>query len=114
MEIDHSFIVNECVLHNCIACGELDGQIFDSIDKVPMYAKHAHCRCTCVPLKEDTDEAAVRETYFEWFERQPQKEKRAILGKTRFQLYEQGMKIKQFVNNGKITPLKDLKPNQTK
>ena len=99
--------------HTCIGCGELDGQIFDSIESVPMYAKHANCRCTILPLNEDFEEEEVRETYSEWFERQPKKEKRAILGKTRFQLYEQGMKIKQFVNNGKITPLKDLKPNQT-
>ena len=87
--------------------------IFDSIDKIPTYPKHANCRCTCIPLPEDIDESEIKETYSEWFERQSDKTKHKVLGKTRFQLYEQGMKIKQFVNNGKITPLKDLKPNQT-
>lgn len=93
----------------CIACGYLDGQIFDSIDKIPMYPKHANCRCTCIPLPEDIDEGEIRETYSDWFERQSDKTKYKVLGKTRFQLYEQGMKIKKFVNNGEVTPVKELK-----
>lgn len=93
----------------CIACGDLDGQVFEDITNVPIYPLHDRCRCTLIPLPEDSDEDDFRETYSHWFERQPKEKKYEILGKTRFQLYEQGMKIKQFVNNGKITPLKDLK-----
>lgn len=93
----------------CLACGELDGQVYDSIDKVPMYPLHRSCRCMIVPLPADIDEEDIRETYSQWFERQSKNKKYEILGKKRFELYEQGVKIKQFVNNGRITPLKDLK-----
>lgn len=93
----------------CIACGSLDGQVFDDITKVPVYPQHDRCRCTLIPLPEEASEEDVKETYSHWFERQTDKKKYEILGKKRFELYEQGMKIKQFVNNGKITPLKDLK-----
>lgn len=93
----------------CIVCGMLDGQIYDDITNVQIYPAHDRCRCRIIPLPDFVSDDEAKTTYLEWFERQPVKEKRAILGKTRFQLYEQGMKIKQFVNNGKITPLKDIK-----
>lgn len=92
----------------CISCGMLDGQIFDSIDKVPMYAQHPNCRCTCVLLPDFVDEKEIRETYLEWFERQNDVTQRKVLGKTRFQLYKQGMGIAQFVNNGIKRPLSEL------
>lgn len=93
----------------CISCGFLDGNVYDDITKAPIYPLHNRCRCRLIPLPEESDEEEFKETYSHWFERQPKEKKYEILGKTRFQLYEQGMKIKQFVNNGKITPLKDLK-----
>lgn len=93
----------------CIACGYLDGRVYTDITEVPVYPLHDRCRCTLIPLPEDSDGEDFRETYSKWFERQSEEDKYKILGKKRFQLYEQGMKIKQFVNNGKITPLKDLK-----
>lgn len=91
----------------CVVCGMLDGKKFNDISKVPMYPQHLRCRCVLIPYTEDMEDV-LPETYQEWFEKQSTKDKRAILGKTRFQLYEQGMKIKNFVNNGKKTPLKDL------
>ena len=59
-------------------------------------------------LLEDIEEE-LPSSYKEWFEVQPKETKRQILGKKRFELYESGVKVKNFVNNGKITPLKDLK-----
>lgn len=94
--------------HTCIVCGELDGQRFDDISKVPMYPVHDRCRCTLIPFTEDIEEE-LPSSYKEWFEVQPKETKRQILGKKRFELYESGVKVKNFVNNGKITPLKDLK-----
>lgn len=94
--------------HTCLVCGSLDGQKFTDIDKIPMYPVHLNCRCTLIPFTENIEDM-IPETYSEWFEHQSNKEKRNILGKTRFELYEEGIKIKNFVNNGKVTPLKDLK-----
>ena len=93
----------------CLYCGSLDGQIFDDITKAPIYPPHDRCRCRLLPLPEDLDIEDIKETYSEWLARQDKATQYKALGKTRFQLYEQGMKIKQFVNNGKITPLKNLK-----
>ena len=98
----------------CLVCGMLDGQIYDDITNVQIYPAHDRCRCRIIPLPDFVSDEEAKITYSEWFERQPEKKKYNILGKTRFQLYESGMKIKQFVNNGKITPLKDIKSNQTK
>lgn len=94
--------------NTCLACGELDGRKFTDISKVLIYPVHDRCRCTVIPFTEEIEDV-IPESYSEWFEKQDDSSKRKILGKTRFQLYEGGMKIKHFVNNGKITPLKDLR-----
>jgi len=98
----------------CVVCGMLDGQVYDDITKAVMYPQHDRCRCRLIPMPEEANEEDFKETYSQWFERQPKDKKYEILGKKRFELYEQGMKIKQFVNNGKITPLKDLKTDNSK
>ena len=92
----------------CLLCASLSGTRYEKIEDVPYYPPHLKCRCFICPC---TDEIAdnIPESYSEWFEKQPREKKYEALGKTRFQLYEKGMKIKQFVNNGKITPLKDLR-----
>lgn len=92
----------------CLVCSSLDHTIYKSIEDVPIYPKHDRCRCQVIPITEEMIEF-IPESYEQWFEKQNTEEKKHILGKTRFQLYEQGMKIKQFVNNGRITPLVDLK-----
>lgn len=93
--------------HTCLLCGEMSGQKFDNISKIPIYPMHERCRCSLIPYTEDIEDV-IPETYSEWFESQSDKEKYQILGKSRYKLYKDGMAIKQFVNNGKITPLKDL------
>ena len=92
----------------CLACGMLDHKVFDKIEDVPMYPLHLNCRCTLVC---GTDEIFEQypESYQKWFEKQSEKDKYSILGKTRYNLYKQGMKIKQFINNNKVTPLVNLK-----
>lgn len=99
--------------NTCLECASLSGTRYENIEDVPYFPRHDRDRCTIAVV---TDEIAenIPESYSEWFEKQDDKEKYKILGKTRFQLYEQGMKFKQFVNNGKKTPLKDLKLDKSK
>lgn len=92
----------------CLYCGSLSGKRFDDINKAPLYPPHFGCRCQLL-ICNDEIAKYIPEDYEHWFEEQPKEVKKEILGKNRFQLYENGMKIKSFVNNGKITPLKDLK-----
>lgn len=92
----------------CLMCSDLDHTVYKNIQDVPIYPKHDRCRCQVIPITEEMIDF-IPESYEQWFEKQSNAEKKHILGKTRFQLYEQGIKIKQFVNNGRITPLSDLK-----
>lgn len=96
----------------CLECAALSNTRYERIEDVPYFPRHERDRCTILTISKEMEDQ-IPESYSEWFEKQPKEKKYEALGKTRFQLYEQGMKIKQFVNNGKITPLKDLKPNQT-
>jgi SPP1 gp7 family putative phage head morphogenesis protein len=91
----------------CLVCGELDGRKFTKISDAPVYPVHSRCRCVLIPYTENT-ESSIPNSYSQWFESQSKSDKRKILGKSRFELYENGIKIKSFVNNGKVTPLKDL------
>lgn len=70
-----------------------------------MLPLHYNCRCSLISM--ELDEVP---SYSDWFEEQTDEIKRQILGKTRFELYkEQGFQVTNFVNNGEIIPLKDLK-----
>lgn len=106
----NTFYIWSAVLDSstCLYCASLSGKRFDDINKAPMYNTHFGCRCTVIPCTEEIAEYMPKD-YEEWFEEQPKETKREILGKNRFLLYENGMKIKSFVNNGKTTPLKDIK-----
>lgn len=91
----------------CLVCSDLDHTTYKKIEDVPIYAKHDKCRCTVAIVTPEIKDS-IPESYETWFESQPKSEKYKILGRERFKLYENGMKIKNFVNNGKKTPLKDL------
>lgn len=91
----------------CLICGDLDGKKFTKISDAPVYPVHSRCRCILIPYTKDT-ESSIPDSYSQWFENQSDLDKRKILGKSRFELYESGMKIKSFINNGTVTPLKNL------
>lgn len=94
--------------NTCPACGELNGKVFDDISKVPLYPVHRCCRCTLLSLPAETEPIDIPK-YSDWIESQDEETKRNILGKTRYSLYREGMKISQFYANGKKINLKDLK-----
>lgn len=94
--------------NTCPACGELNGKVFDDISKIPLYPVHRCCRCTLLSLPAETEPIDIPK-YSDWIESQDEETKRNILGKTRYSLYREGMKISQFYANGKKINLKDLK-----
>lgn len=91
----------------CLECASLSNTRYEKVEDVPYFPRHERDRCKILAITKDMEDQ-IPESYSDWFEKQPKDNKYKILGKTRFQLYEQGMKIKQFVNNGKKTPLKNL------
>jgi len=121
VDIDHSFKVFGCVLHNCLVCGELDGKKFETLEEAPTLPQHHNCRCLYLPVikgmedfDEDDERASVNGpvpanmTYEDWLKTQPDDVVRDILGPTRFDLYQNGMPITSFVANGSTLNLQQL------
>lgn len=90
----------------CIVCGDYSGKSFD-ISSAPAVPIHYNCRCTLVPAE------AVPETGIGSFESfldgLDDGGKERVLGKGRFQLYEKGVKIHSFIDNGALVSLSDLR-----
>ena len=71
-----------------------------------------------VDLPDDSDKAypisrmvnmdSSKTTFEDWLEVQDEKTKIDVLGKTRFKLYQDGIKINQFVDNGKVLTIEQL------
>lgn len=92
----------------CPECASLHGKMFKA-SEAPLLPKHVNCRCSLVP--KEVAEDGMFSSYKEWFEEQPEEDKKIILGKTRYELYEKGVPIERFFNNGIKITLKDLLPS---
>lgn len=102
---------------SCIACGSLDGTIYKTLEDVKeMPPLHLNCRCMILPyIKEfealndtrasETGQVDSKITYKDWIENQTEEVKREIMGKGRYELYKNGMEIKDFVSGTQLIPL---------
>jgi hypothetical protein len=116
VEVDHSFIVSGCVLHNCIVCGNYDGKKFKSLSECPHVPQHRNCRCLIIPyfdIKGDTrasknGQIDSKITFEKWLEQQDEKTQKTVLGATRFKMYKDGVKFEQFVDNGRTLTIEEL------
>ena len=102
---------------SCLVCGSDDGKLFKSIKGCPQIPRHRGCRCVVIPYfgSIDGESRASKKGYIEdkvtfdkWLESQDEKTQKEVLGKTRYQLYKNGEKIKDFVDNGKVLTIKEL------
>ncbi|MCK9576202.1 MAG: hypothetical protein M0R51_09785 [Clostridia bacterium] len=91
----------------CISCGDLSGTTYTDLSNAPPCPLHDRCRCYLYPDK------ASQPSYYEWFEKQDDSYKYKILGKTRYNLYKSGSKVKNFVNNGKKLTLEEIFSKKT-
>lgn len=89
----------------CPECSSLHGKTFLA-SEAPILPKHVNCRCSLMP--KDVMEDGVFLSYNEWFEEQSEEDKKNILGKSRYELYKNGIPISRFFNNGKKITLKEL------
>lgn len=54
VDIDHSFIVSDCVLHNSDVCRGYDGKVIKNKDKIkPMPPFHPNCRSSTAPVLDE-------------------------------------------------------------
>ena len=91
----------------CLSCGDLSGTTYTDLSSAPPCPLHDKCRCYLFPDK------VSQPSYYEWFERQDDSYKYEILGKTRYNLYKSGSKVKNFVNNGKKLTLEEIFSKKT-
>ena len=89
-------------ISTCLSCGDLSGTTYTNLSSAPPCPLHDKCRCYLFPDK------VSQPSYYEWFERQDDNYKYKILGKSRYNLYKNGIKIKNFVNNGEKLTLEEI------
>lgn len=101
----------------CLVCGELDGKLFKHIEDAPMLPQHRGCRCVLVPyFNIEGDKRASKDgyvgskvTFEKWLDDQDEKTQREVLGATRYKLFKDGTPMKEFVDNGEILTLDQLR-----
>ncbi|MEM4168083.1 MAG: phage minor head protein [Candidatus Caldarchaeum sp.] len=106
----------------CQQCAALDGMIFwyapppqgydernRPISEQPRLPLHPNCRCVYVPVLDEA-RRPYRESYAEWFARQPEEVQRDILGPGKYTLYKQGrINIYDLGSYEGIVTLKELR-----
>ena len=101
----------------CLVCGELDGKLFENLEDIPPLPQHRGCRCVVVPYFDITGDKRESKngyvdskvTFQEWLEDEDEKTQREVLGATRFKMFQDGVKIKDFVDNGEVLTLDELR-----
>lgn len=79
----------------CLACLVLDGEEFDLASE---FEDHPNGNCTCVPKIREVD-APTWEKGPDWFASQDPAKQLSILGPERFQLYQDGTPLSDFVTH---------------
>jgi len=105
----------------CLICGSMDQRVFKTLDDMPHLPQHRACRCLALcEVKglegyDDDDTRASQDgavpasmSYSDWLEKQGAETQKDILGKSRYEMYKNGLPITKFIDNGKMIKLKDL------
>lgn len=116
VEVDHSFIVSGCVLHNCLVCADCSGRLYKTLEDCPHVPQHRGCRCLIIPYFyiENDKRASMNGyvdadiTFDDWLKDQSAKTQKEVLGATRYKLFQEGVKINQFVDNGRVLTIDEL------
>lgn len=116
VEKDHSFIVSDCVLHNCLVCANLDGKLYKTIEEAQPVIIHRGDRCLLLPyfvIEGDTRASkngyvSAKTKFPEWLDEQDAKTQKDVLGATRYKMYKDGVKLNQFVDNGRVLTIDEL------
>jgi hypothetical protein len=109
-------------LRTCLVCASFEDKKYKTLNNVPMLPIHTNCRCVIIPIirgysdvQYEGERAAIdgtengNVTYEEWFDKQSDERKLDILGRTRYDMYKNGDKIKDFVSGNKVLTLDELK-----
>ena len=105
----------------CLACAELDNQIFDLLPGMNIEHKgqtevpvepplHPRCRCILVPVPEGMrdDPTQTQLNYEDWFKEQDRDTQIDILGPSRYKEFLNGMRVTAFAKDGRVLSLNEL------
>lgn len=100
----------------CLVCGECDGKLYKKLEDCPRIPQHRGCRCVIIPYFNIEGDRRVSKdgyvedkvTYDEWLRNQDEETKLDVLGRTRYNLFKDGVRIEQFIDNGSVVPLARL------
>ena len=101
----------------CVVCGGDDGKLFRSLKDSPSLPRHRGCRCVIVPwFGEDGGTRSSRDgyvdskvTFEEWLKEQEERTQLDVLGRTRYELFRRGEPMSQFVDNGNVLTIEELR-----
>ena len=100
----------------CIICGSCDCKLYKSLKDAPQLPQHKNCRCIIIPyfdIEGDVKASkngyiSTKVTFEDWLGEQDEKTQIDVLGKTRYNLFKNGISINQFVDNGQVLTLAQL------
>jgi hypothetical protein len=105
----------------CLICGSVDQVVYKTLEEVPHLPQHRQCRCVAIPevkglegFDEDDERASMDgpvyagTSYSDWLSKQDAETQLDILGPSRYKMYQSGVKIDSFVEDGRILTLKEL------
>jgi hypothetical protein len=110
-------------LRSCAVCASRDLKIYKRLEDVPPIPAHHNCRCVTIPYIKGFEDiegerasfegpVSDKMSYKDWFDTLEPEQKIDILGPGRYKLYQQGMKIASFVQDGKTLTLEQLRKRE--
>ena len=100
----------------CLICADCSGRLYKKLEDCPHVPQHRGCRCLILPyFYIEGDKRASKNgyvdadiTFDDWLKEQDAKTQKDVLGATRYKLFQQGVKINQFVDNGRVLTIDEL------
>lgn len=104
----------------CLVCGDCDGKLYEKISDAPMLPQHYNCRCVLSPIIKGIDigsglrasengYVSDKMTFDDWLKEQSEEVQKDVLGVTRYGMYQKKHSIGQFVADGKMMSLEELR-----
>ena len=92
----------------CVRCAALANQSF-RVGRGPRTPLHFQCRCVRVPIVRGFPRPQIPD-FPEWLREQSESTQLEILGRRRFELFQEGVNIPRFVNDeNQVIPLNELR-----
>ena len=100
----------------CLVCANLDGKLYKTIEEAQPVIIHRGDRCLLLPyfvIEGDTRASkngyiSAKTKFPEWLDEQDAKTQKDVLGATRYKMYKDGVKLNQFVDNGRVLTIEEL------